>query len=39
VLEGTAYRTDGAYTSGQTARSVLLAGFEVDVAQVFAAGA
>jgi Uma2 family endonuclease len=38
VLDGTAYREDGVYKPGETARSILLPGFEVDVAATFAAG-
>ena len=38
VLEGGQYRTDGEYRPGETARSRLLVGLEVDVAAVFAAG-
>lgn len=38
VLDGAAYREDGVYKPGETARSILLPGFEVDVAAAFAAG-
>jgi Uma2 family endonuclease len=38
VLEGGAYREHGAYGPGQKAASVLLAGFEVAVDEVLAAG-
>ena len=38
VLEGDQYRTDGEYRTGNTARSRLLEGLEIDVAAVFAAG-
>jgi Uma2 family endonuclease len=38
VLDGTAYREHGVFRAGSKASSVLLVGFEVDVAQVFAAG-
>lgn len=38
VLDGTAYREHGSFAPGQRASSVLLPGFEVAVADVFAAG-
>ncbi|MEX2026588.1 MAG: Uma2 family endonuclease [Pirellulaceae bacterium] len=38
VLEGEQYRVDGEFQPGQTARSKLLEGLEIDVAAVFAAG-
>ena len=38
TLEGVAYRLHGEFGPGQTATSVLLAGFAVDVNAVFAAG-
>lgn len=38
ALEGTQYSVHGAYSSGQTARSKLLDGFELDVTDVFKAG-
>jgi len=38
ILDGTAYREHGVFRAGSKAPSVLLPGFEVDVAQVFAAG-
>jgi Uma2 family endonuclease len=36
VLNGNAYREHGVFVAGQTAASVLLAGFQVDVNQLFA---
>lgn len=38
VLDGQAYREHGVFGAGRQATSVLLLGFAVDVAQVFAAG-
>jgi Uma2 family endonuclease len=38
VLEGKQYRTHGEFSLGEEATSVLLNGFKVDVASVFAAG-
>ncbi len=38
VLDGDAYRVHGEFTPGQQATSVLLPGFTIDVAAVFAAG-
>lgn len=38
VLDGAAYREDQVCRPGQSARSILLPGFEVDVAAAFAAG-
>jgi Uma2 family endonuclease len=38
VLDGAAYRQDQVCKPGETARSILLPGFEVDVAATFAAG-
>jgi Uma2 family endonuclease len=38
VLDGGQYREDGEYSPGQTARSKLLEGLEIDEAAVFAAG-
>ncbi len=38
VLKGTAYQVHGEFTPGMQATSVLLPGFSVDVAAVFAAG-
>ena len=38
ALDGKAYRTDGVYSAGESARSVLLDGFVLDVADTLAAG-
>jgi hypothetical protein len=39
TLDGAEYRIHGEFTPGQTATSVLLSGFDVDVAGCFAAAA